>query len=217
MQGHVSASLLEHVRTVSLEEIHALLCDVEDGEVAAPPGSQVRQRGCLRNTSLQEIEGRGTQRLNLWLAGAATWGGCTLPAVLQPERRRQLHNCPHSTARSGAPCGSSVCAQSFLQSHEDMLFHHNTTCSLYAGDRDKLACAPFVLHLTTLSELRSSQSLDSLTAVLGCSICLPKLEELGDHAGAGSAQERQAVCLSLWHAVNWLREVVSCFSLDSSR
>ena len=85
------------------------------------------------------------------------------------------------------------------------------------SDRDRLAYAPSALHLATISELRSSQSLDSLTAVLGCSICLPKLEELGNHAAAESTQEMRAMCLSLWHAVNWMREAVSCFSLDSSR
>ena len=57
-----------------------------------------------------------------------------------------------------------------------------------------------------------SQSLDSLTAVLGCSLCLPRLE--GQMAML-ACREQEAMCLSLWHAVNWLRENVNGFSADT--
>ena len=59
-----------------------------------------------------------------------------------------------------------------------------------------------------------SQSLDSLTAVLGCSLCLPQLEQ---QMGLLSCHEQEAMCLSLWHAVNWLREIVNGFSADTSK
>ena len=69
-----------------------------------------------------------------------------------------------------------------------------------------------MLGLCQSVELKASQSLDSLTAVLGCSLCLPPLE---GQMGLLTGQEQEAMCQSLWHAVNWLREVVNGFSADN--
>lgn len=71
-----------------------------------------------------------------------------------------------------------------------------------------------MLGLCQTVELKTSESLDSLTAILGCSLCLPRLE---DQMGLMSCQKQEAMCLSLWHAVNWLREAVNGFSADTSK
>lgn len=75
--------------------------------------------------------------------------------------------------------------------------------------------AAAVLNLTCTLELRANNNLDGLTAILGCSLCLPLpacLEH--EHRAAMPAQQRQLTCLSLWHALEWLREVVNAFSSD---
>ena len=70
-----------------------------------------------------------------------------------------------------------------------------------------------MLGLCQAVELKMSQNLDSLTAILGCSLCLSRLEgQMGL-----SCAEQEAMCLSLWHAVNWLREAVNGFSADTSK
>ena len=70
----------------------------------------------------------------------------------------------------------------------------------------------------TAAELRSSQGLEALTAILGCSLCLPGLDLLGSpQTATASAHEQQAMCLCLLYAVNWMRELVNGFSVVSSR
>ena len=85
------------------------------------------------------------------------------------------------------------------------------------GDRGMMVCATAVLGLTQTLELRATNSLDGLTAILGCSLCLPLPSSLAvKQLSASSAEQRQMACLSLWHAVNWLREVVNAFSCDKT-
>jgi Fanconi anemia group D2 protein len=74
-----------------------------------------------------------------------------------------------------------------------------------------------VLGLTRTLELSASNSLDGLTAILGCTLCLPLPSSLEiEQLSTSSAEQRQMACLSIWHAVNWLREVVNAFSSDKA-
>lgn len=77
--------------------------------------------------------------------------------------------------------------------------------------------ASAVLGLTQTLELCLNKNLDGLTALLGCSLCMPR-PSLAEEQQLASlpAQQRQLLCQSLWHAVNWLREVVNAFSGDKS-
>ncbi|BDA41598.1 probable fanconi anemia group D2 protein homolog [Coccomyxa sp. Obi] len=83
--------------------------------------------------------------------------------------------------------------------------------------RGMMLYAAAVLNLTCTLELRANDNLDGLTAILGCSLCLPLPACLEpEHLLTMSAQQRQLSCLSLWHTVNWLREVVNAFSSDQA-
>lgn len=76
---------------------------------------------------------------------------------------------------------------------------------------------PAVLRCTAALELACCKNLDGLTAILGCALCMPQQSLLDTHQLARLPPEQLTVlCLSLWHAVNWLREVVNAFAADEA-
>jgi hypothetical protein len=82
--------------------------------------------------------------------------------------------------------------------------------------RQAPAYAPALLRLCSTLELKASGSLEGITAILGCPVCLPALEgPQAPNLQELPAQQRKAFCLSLWLAVDWLREAVNSFSADT--
>ena len=82
--------------------------------------------------------------------------------------------------------------------------------------RHSAVYAPALLRLCSIIELRDTRTLEPITAILGCPVWLPALDAAQQPDGAKLAHLQQRILgQSLWHTVNWLREVVSSFSADT--
>ena len=105
-----------------------------------------------------------------------------------------------------------VAQQHGLEGLRDALWRHLSVLCC----RQTPAYVPALLRLCSTLELKASGSLEGITAILGCPLCLPALEgPQAPNLQELPAQQRKAFCLSLWLAINWLREAVNSFSADT--
>ncbi|KAJ6667764.1 hypothetical protein lerEdw1_016085 [Lerista edwardsae] len=97
-------------------------------------------------------------------------------------------------------------SQSYLSKHED---------EKAATSKDKRSVSPvclppfFRLLRLCVSELNNG-NLEEIDALLGCPLYLTDLE-VGEKLDSLSKQEREFLCLLLFHALNWFYEVVNAF------
>ncbi|KAH9288486.1 hypothetical protein KI387_032603 [Taxus chinensis] len=67
--------------------------------------------------------------------------------------------------------------------------------------------------LAAVERLTNQGSLESIDALLGCPLYLPKRHILfGDAWKSLAKRQKQVVCLSLYHGISWIRELVNAFS-----
>ncbi|XP_066471071.1 Fanconi anemia group D2 protein isoform X2 [Tiliqua scincoides] len=100
-------------------------------------------------------------------------------------------------------------SQSYLSKHED---------ETAAKSKDKRCISPvclppfFRLLRLCVFELNNG-NLEEIDALLGCPLYLTDLE-VGEKLDSFSKQEREFLCLLLFHALNWFYEVVNAFCQD---
>ncbi|KAL3132723.1 hypothetical protein ABBQ32_009229 [Trebouxia sp. C0010 RCD-2024] len=79
--------------------------------------------------------------------------------------------------------------------------------------RQSLACLPAVTRLALTLEFQTSGSLDGLSAILGCPLHMPHLDQLQREALLTAPPDQQwVVCTSLLLAINWLRELLNAWA-----
>lgn len=66
-------------------------------------------------------------------------------------------------------------------------------------------------RLLRMCEQRQNGNMDNIDALLGCPMFLPKTEVI-DKMESLSTKEKDVICSSLFHALNWFREVVNAFA-----
>ncbi|XP_073107701.1 uncharacterized protein [Elaeis guineensis] len=67
--------------------------------------------------------------------------------------------------------------------------------------------------LSTIERLTNQGSLGGIDALLGCPLHLPSPKYLvGPHWKKLTGKQKKIVCLSLYYAINWMRELLSAFS-----
>lgn len=66
-------------------------------------------------------------------------------------------------------------------------------------------------RLLRMCEQRQNGNMDNIDALLGCPIFLPKTDII-DKMESLSTKEKDVICSSLFHALNWFREVVNAFA-----
>ncbi|KAJ7549079.1 hypothetical protein O6H91_07G039400 [Diphasiastrum complanatum] len=67
--------------------------------------------------------------------------------------------------------------------------------------------------LAAVESLTNKGALGGIDALLGCPIYLPKRELLVGDAWLGmSRRQKELSCLALYHAINWIRELINAFS-----
>ncbi|XP_055999179.1 Fanconi anemia group D2 protein-like isoform X3 [Ostrea edulis] len=80
-----------------------------------------------------------------------------------------------------------------------------------SGDSLDPICLSPHFRLLRMCEQRQNRNLDNIDALLGCPIFLPKSEVM-DKMESLSMKEKDVICTSLFHALNWFREVVNAFA-----
>ena len=87
-----------------------------------------------------------------------------------------------------------------------MSFHTRAT------RRDSLLCLPALLQLALALQLETEGSFEEVDGMLGCPLALfsPELLQAASFPGLPPPQQ-QAMALGLFHAANWLRELLNGF------
>ncbi|XP_042478961.1 Fanconi anemia group D2 protein homolog isoform X2 [Macadamia integrifolia] len=69
------------------------------------------------------------------------------------------------------------------------------------------------LLLSVVERLTNQGSLGGIDALLGCPIILPSPKYFGGHGWLSlTGKQKQALCLSLYYAISWIRELLNAFS-----
>lgn len=83
--------------------------------------------------------------------------------------------------------------------------------SLQSSSNLQILPANFVL-LSTIERLANQGSLGGIDALLGCPLHLPSSKYFsGDGWQSLTGKQKHVVCLSLYYATNWIRELLNAF------
>eukprot|EP00850_Spirogloea_muscicola_P020711 SM000224S07099 [mRNA] locus=s224:191524:200783:+ [translate_table: standard] len=98
--------------------------------------------------------------------------------------------------------------------HEDTSVTVRILSLLREGQTHVLDTMPAQIHLLTVLEAATNKgSLENVDALLGCPLQLPHSQLLtGKGWRSLGEKEQEIICLALYYAVNWLREVINAFA-----
>ncbi|XP_078340386.1 Fanconi anemia group D2 protein-like [Crassostrea virginica] len=91
---------------------------------------------------------------------------------------------------------------------------HKKAQKLHTGESPDPVCLSPHFRLLRMCEHRQNGNLDNIDALLGCPMFLPKAEVM-DKMESLSTREKDTICMSLFHALNWLREIVNAFATQT--
>ncbi|KAL5014959.1 hypothetical protein ScPMuIL_009229, partial [Solemya velum] len=77
-----------------------------------------------------------------------------------------------------------------------------------------LCISPHFRLLRVCEEKQNDGNLESIDALLGCPVYIPK-DEVYDKLESLSEKEKEVICTCLFHTINWFREVVNGFATQS--